>query len=402
MVENAFHFEESLQGLARANRYFSALAFPNVIRFFPQAKCSSNHSGAHGLGSLPRGSQVFTWLRDPIDAAFSGLHFLMQELSFSDEPEKQDLHAKLKEVVSTSSSPYDAYMKAVQLTQASADVFFQGIQPLIRCLSPRGRQSVDPPSADFAIKTLQQLFFIGLVEEQETSIKMLARFLPLRVTREPLRANKTLDRPRSISHFPNEQLEELRELFSADYELYREARRIWELQRQALEEEGWLEQSVFWINQRSLSRIYRGDKPSLEGCWTASEPVFADRLADKEFMLSPDKTNPVIWRWTSPGDSASVSLPIEARLGSRIVIEIFHITPIASLRSLKVSIDGVQAALRYLGRKESCYRYEVLLQPLQSQTLGIDLTIAAEKPFIEPQGARSLGIALSAIRWQPL
>ena len=187
LVQSCYPADESFQHILGAHGYLGPEEFQNAWRLHPKGMFSSMHLGSavFDLGTAPL--NVFTWLRDPLDAAFSILYFVTQQAALSPARRAGDFGV-VAGIVTSARNPFDAFCGVAEHFGDKPVEVFHPLRPLSHLLSqPAWRHDLPPADAvRTAIQTLRKCFFIGLLEEQQTSLEMLSRFVPLRCPARPL------------------------------------------------------------------------------------------------------------------------------------------------------------------------------------------------------------------------
>lgn len=402
LAQNCFDAGSNLQFLARHHGYMSPKRFELDVQAHRTARFSAEHYGSGIFNLAPQRLSVFTWLRDPIDAALSTVYFIAQQHQLKVHRKEVKTFTLVAAAVQSASSPYEAILAVIESCRNTGiGSSFHPLQPLSFLLANPSRHPVNERTVPSAIETLRSCFFIGLVEEQIVSLQMLSRFLPLRCPSADFHVNRTHIRPVVADAFTDSERKAMRELLSHEYEIYDEGRRLWELQFRAVEAEGWLEQPEAERLARAMRRFYAAPLP--RGSWSADAAAFADGFNDIEFETSPDDSSCFYWRWTSPGNRAAIRLPIDSCAGVRLVVEISTVTPVRQLKMLRMRVEGSDVMLRYDGHFGRCYRFVCIIDPGPTSEIGMDLEFLVDETFRGgPSDPRQLGIALHSISWQPM
>jgi|GEM_PF-5005563 len=400
LVQSCFSASETLQHILGEHRYLTTRKLEGAFGRDYVGKFSSSHVGSMIFELTTAPLNVFTWLRDPLETAFSTIYFIAQHAAISGEVLSREFYI-VKDIVDSSKSPFEVFLKVVELFANQPIHAFQPSRPLsfVLARSARRRDLPYPETVRASIDALHKCFFIGLLEEQHQSLEMLSRFLPLRCPARTFRANSTLVRPDTARGLTPDQTEEARAILAGEYEIYNEGKRLWNLQREALRAEGWIDLPPEERACRSFRRLYSGLLDC--GRWTAGDAAFAEGLHDVEF--EDDSGGRVFWRWTSPGDRAAIRLPVRPGRTIKLTVEISRITPPPQLEAIGIEIDGRRLPLRYMGRSEHGFLFETILHKERLPKDGVDVGILNARPFrASATDPRQLGVAVLSITWKPV
>lgn len=401
IVQNCFAAPEILQFIVGLHGYIKREDFEAATREHPSARFSAAHFGSTIFNIAPGPLNVFTWLRDPLDAAFSIIYFVQQQHAHTDREEHRKKWEPYAGAVKSAKSPFEALNSVIELCRRTGTADFNPLRPLSFLLAdPPANPGLNDPISS-AITTLERCFFVGLLEEQQTSLEMLSRFLPLRCPAGAFQTNQCLNRPSASRQLTGEERRELLELLAPDYEVYAAGKRIWELQRDALKAEGWFDQPLEQRQTQAFHQLYPESTDS--GRWTAEDRAFAEGFHDIEFDEAEGEAGNFFWRWMLASHRTAIRLPITPGLGVCLSIEFAEITPTESLKTLRLLVGGIERGLRYRGRHGRCHRFDVIVERWPDGHVGMDLELTGSKCFKPPlPDTRTLGVALHAISWEPL
>jgi hypothetical protein len=399
LVQSCFATDECFQHRIGSHGYLGPAQFEDSWREHPSGAFSCSHVGSSIFDLCAKPLNVFTWLRDPLEAVFSIIYFIAQQVEIS--AGRTASFIAVAEIVRGAKNPFEAFLKVAELHRNASANEFHPLRPLSYLLSQPARRAdlPYPEAVRTSVDTLRKCFFIGLLEEQQTSLEMLSRFLPLRSPARSFRMNPTLVRPDTRLALTEEQAAEVRSMLAGEYGVYDEGKRLWDLQRKALQEEGWLTQPP----ERRITHAFRRLHPELleRGRWTADSPAFAEGINDMEFTDSDAPGGKLFWRWTSPGDRAAIRLPIQTGQTVRFSLELSKITPPPQLKAIGLAVGGREVPLRYRGRSAHGYYFETILHKYLLSEQGTEVEICTAPFRGSESDPRQLGVAILAIAWEP-
>jgi len=398
LAQSCFSAEESFQHILGVHGYPPPHQFEAAWADHPSGAFSCSHVGSTIFELCDTPLNVFTWLRDPLETCFSTLYFVMQQVDIA--ARRSPSFVAVADIVRSSAGPHDAFLKVAECFKDQPVQDFHPFRPLTHLLSQPARRAGKSRTevVRSAIDSLHKCFFIGLVEEQQTSLEMLSRFLPLRSPKHPFCVNRTLIRPNTKESLTEEQTLEISTMLAGEYEVYHEAKRLWELQRTALQEEGWLRLQP----EQRATQAFRRLHPVLleQGRWTADAPAFAEGLNDVEFDEATSASGRFFWRWTSPGDHAAIRLPIRPAPLMALSIEISKITPIPQIEAIGLAVGGERLPVCEIGQSEKTLTFLAIVRGSLLSEEGSDLEIFSSTPFRPSLGdPRQLGAAIVSISW---
>lgn len=400
LAQSCFSASETYQHRVASHGYLPPRRFIEEWNGDTQGAFSSDHLGSTIFEICEQPLNVFTWLRDPMETSISTLYFIKQQVEIA--ARRAPSFLAVAEIVSASNGPYDAFMRVSDHLKGQPVREFHPFRPLTYLLAQPARLA-DLPTADVvssAVKTLHQCFFIGLLEEQAASLEMFSRFVPLRCPQRTFRMNPTLVRPDTVAALTETQISEIKTVLVGEYQVYEEGKRLWELQKSALQQEGWLDQTSDERTAHAFRRLYPTFQP--QGRWTADAAAFAEGFSDFEFHDATAGRDKLFWRWTSPGERAAIRLPIQPGQQVRLSIEISKITPKPQLEGLRLAVGGVPLPLAPMTSTAGGYRFEAIVPNEQLSESGTEIEILNDCPFRPSiSDPRRLGAAVLAIAWQP-
>ncbi len=382
-------------------QYCPPAKFEFLARKLPHSKFSCGHIGSGIFALFTPPSNVFTWLRDPVDAAISISLFIRQQflLKIKDPHYPDDSYNGWVAKTVSNLGLHEALLQILQSGRHNESTSFEVSRPLSNLLTkiPKNRST---DSISTAIKTLHECFLIGLVEEQKKSLEMLSRFLPIRCPAGTFHVHKTRDRPENFAPLTASQREVIRDLLAAEYEIYNEGVQLWRELYAALEKEGWFRVEPLECAYAAITRLHNSCTTS--GCWRADQAVFAEGLHDIDFLPGQATEEKRVWQWTAPGRRAAIRLPIPPCQNSRVALTISEVTPLPQIHSLRISADGKAVGLRYREKNQQGYSFEFILHAHEARGFGVDIELIAEN-ILRPGGieTRELGVALNEISWEP-
>lgn len=312
--------------------------------------------------------EVYTFLRDPLERAISeynfikGSNYLISDLP----PEQAELIEKIKstsldDYLTSTQKGIRGRVQNTQLFYLSGDVFNPNLS-----LSER---------FEIACKTLDDCKFVGIVEEMDDSIALLAIIEQLPPSTPAIR------NPSQREHKPisPDAVEIFKERNEYEYKIYEYAKDKMRSDLQRLTRE---------LSLRSYLNSLR-ERPSLDALrYTFDMPLEGDGWHTRETNGS------VYWRFTGPTSRASLYFPRMSHSVRTITFQVVHaITPV-HFSQLKVLLNGHDLGS---GSHEGMQvRFSIPAAFLEAPYTCIEIiTPPPQKP--EAGDNRKLGIAFSAI-----
>jgi hypothetical protein len=180
-------FDISMRGVVRLNEK------PYAEKQLPSAKVIHGHfsyEALKGRYGLPEGCPVITWLRDPVQRVASNYYYLESRLVDILQEEKHDLH-----ILEKMQRTLPEFARA-EINRNRMAKFLNGID-------------------------LRDLTFIGIQEQFETDLPLLAAKLKWPKVPEVLYHNVTSEK--EVRQIPYDVAEEIRALNAEDVKLFEEA-----------------------------------------------------------------------------------------------------------------------------------------------------------------------------------
>lgn len=185
--KNVVRFDISMRGVVRLNEK------PYSDKSLPEAKVIHGHFSYRALQDgygIPEGSKIITWLRDPVQRVASNYYYLESRLIDILQEEKHDLH-----ILEKMQRSLTEFARA-EINRNRMSKFLNGV-------------------------ALKDLDFIGIQEQFETDLPLLAAKLGWPVVPEVLYHNVTAER--EMRQLPDDVASEIRALNAEDVRLYEEA-----------------------------------------------------------------------------------------------------------------------------------------------------------------------------------
>ncbi|BEP95507.1 hypothetical protein GmRootA79_38910 [Acidovorax sp. A79] len=273
----------------------------------------------------PGDTRVATMLRHPIDRLLSMYHYFQQRNRINRGPSFEEwIRAEIR-FQNTMVRHFIADTSDDEHTGAEA-------------VSVRAKAALAE-----ACKNLRQCVAVGLTEEMEDSVNLMAHelgFLPPEATG---RFNATESRA-DISSVDPAFLAQLEEWFAPDFALYAEAQAIFKENRAALHAEilGNLptpstSQVRMELRQRYMKKLRAEadiQRESKEYRWTAMDVFHGENLHARE------QDHEYILRWTAPGVATKFYLPIQRSGVWKLELELHPAMDSEKIDKCKLTMDG--------------------------------------------------------------
>ncbi|MCY1272775.1 Sulfotransferase family protein [compost metagenome] len=317
---------------------------------------------------LAKTKTIYTFLRDPLERAISEYNFI-QSSNYSTSKLPTEQAALIDEIRSISLDDYlTSTKKGIRGRVQNAQLFYLSGDVFNPNISLRER-------FETACRTIDNCKFVGILEDMEESITLLTIIEKLPPNTPTIRNSSK----REKSSASSQAISIFKERNKYDYEIYKYARNRMKNDLQHK------------IQELALKNYLHNlvERPALSGIkYSFDMPLEGDGWHTRETNGSS------YWRFTGPGQKASLYFPRLSRPVRTITFKVVHAITPAHFAQLQVLFNG-----HHLGpgnHEDMQVKFSIPLAAQEAAYTCIEIiTPPAQKP--ETGDNRKLGIAFSSI-----
>lgn len=387
---------------------------------------------------LDRPLHILTFVRNPIEHAVSFFHEFKRVDRLKSLAGREIYNRRFEDVISGWEGT--DYLKMSLAEFVFNDLNYQNLQ--VRRLIENTRYASfdaqkDPPSSVIIIRAnpgdlaqakelLANAAFVGITERFEESLLLFTYLLGIRPTRAMPHLNSSADRP-SLDDISPEIFDTINSNNALDGELYAFACQLFEerftamwhdlLNRYCATPAGTGAEKVAPAARPSnqviydlLAQHYQANFKALNPPLTTLSYTLDQPLSGEGWYMRENDPNYGFIRWSGPGPSASLDLPLAAQVDLCIRVEILNALKKELVESLSLDVNEVEVPLTFSysrGFKTLTYEGVIKAETLQRNpglaTLRLRVSETIDLGVSHPEGgdSRTLGIALKKIETAP-
>lgn len=368
--------------------------------------CISGHFGTLVFDLLKPQTNMFTWLREPRDRTLSAFSFFIEQRGGRN---RSVYHERLKagerrETVFMDwlrSAPAGASHYRLDIVGARAGVNYQHWI----------ERNPDVDLNDAVISMLRRCFLIGLLEDNDRSLDILAAITGILPPQPGVRRNVGTKRGATLSLSPDEQ-REFDMMLDVDRQLYELVRGVYRRQLENLASTVRDNPALQFVGDRERLRRYLVDRLDSSArqtltTWRAWQKGYVDNLDGRESLELPDGTIRK-WRWTGPSPDTHLYFRLPHDRAYRLTILMNSATPPENVVGATLFVERQPVALSmHPTDKGYLLEAELSRKLLKSLPETAELRINTSRMLDESTvgtgfDTRKLGLALEQLGLEPV